>query len=193
LVINVSRKTCIRFGGFGGQGIITASIVLGYAAVVCEGKDAVQTQSFGQQARGGECKSEIIISDTMINYYTMEKADAQVIMSKPALERYLDGLRLGGCLIIDSDMVVSKPKRRDIEIVEIPATSTATRIGKTLVANMVMLGALIEKTEVVAEESLQKAISDIFPSVAEINIKAADEGKKLIGLRGDGKNANLRK
>ncbi|MDH5266064.1 MAG: 2-oxoacid:acceptor oxidoreductase family protein [Candidatus Bathyarchaeota archaeon] len=189
----MSRKTCIRFGGFGGQGIITASIVLGHAAVVCEGKDAVQTQSFGQQARGGECKSEIIISDTMINYYTMEKADVQVIMSKPALERYLDGLRLGGCLIIDSDIVVSKPKRKDIQVVEIPATSMAARMGKKLVANMVMLGALIEKTEVVAEESLQKAIRDLFPSVAEINIKAAEEGRKLMKLRSGGKNANLHK
>lgn len=178
----MSEKICIRFGGFGGQGIITASIVLGYAAVVCEGKDAVQTQSFGQQARGGECKSEIIVSDTTINCYTMEKADVQAIMSKLALERYLDGLRPGGCLIIDLDVVASKPKRRDIEIVEIPATSTATRMGKKIVANIVMLGALVEKTKVVAEESLQKAIRDLFPSVAEININAAEEGKKLIGL-----------
>ena len=191
--MKMSKKICIRFGGFGGQGIITASIVLGYAAVIYEGKDAVQTQSFGQQARGGECKSEIIISDTTINYYTMEQADVQVIMSRLALERYLNDLRPGGCLIIDSDMIANKPKRKGIEIVEIPATSTATRMGKKLVVNMVMLGALIEKTEVVAEESLQKAIRDLFPAVAEINIKAAEEGRKLIGLRGGGKNANLHK
>ena len=170
----------IRFGGFGGQGIITASVVLGNAAVY-EGKDVIQTQSYGQQARGGECKSEIMISDSPINYYTMEKTEIQVIMSRSALEKYLGDLRPRGCLILDSDMVRTTPQHTDIEVIEIPATSIATKMGKKIVANMIMLGALVEKTKVVTWESIRKAIRAFFPpSLAEINIKAAEEGKKLI-------------
>lgn len=170
----------VRFGGFGGQGIITSGVILGKAAIY-DGKDAVQSQSYGQQARGGECRCDVIISDEIIVYPLIDKADILVVMSRPALEAYIGTLKTGGCLILDADIVGFLPDRSDIEIVEISATKTASKLGKTIVANMIMLGALIKKTKIVSEESLRKAIYDTFhPSMVELNLRAVEEGMKLL-------------
>ena len=178
------NKVNVRFGGFGGQGIVMSAVILGTAAAVYEGKDAMQSQSYGQQARGGECRSEVIISDEKIVYPIVEKADILVIMSRPALETYISTLKTGGCLILDPDVVGFSPGRKDIEIIEIPATMTAAKLGRTLVANVVILGALVEKTKIVSEEALKKAISDLVPpSMVDLNLRAAEEGKKLMRSR----------
>ncbi|MEM3703050.1 MAG: 2-oxoacid:acceptor oxidoreductase family protein [Candidatus Bathyarchaeia archaeon] len=170
----------VRFGGFGGQGIITSGVILGRAAIY-DGKDAVQSQSYGQQARGGECRCDVIISDETIVYPLIDKADILVVMSRPALEAYIRTLKTGGCLILDTDLVGFIPDRSDIEIVEIPATKTASKLGRTIVANMVMLGALVKKTKIVSEEALRKAVHDTFHlSMVELNLKAVEEGMKLL-------------
>lgn len=171
----------VRFGGFGGQGIVMASVVIGTAAAVYDKKDAMQSQSYGQQARGGECRSEVIISDEKIVYPVVDKVDVLVVMSRPAFEGYMGSLKTGGCLILDPDVVRCVPDRKDIEVIEMPATMIATKLGRTIVANMVMLGALVEKTKIVSEEALRKAIRDLVPSsMVDLNLKAAEEGKKLI-------------
>lgn len=175
----MAEKVNVRFGGFGGQGIVTMSIILGNAAVLHDRKDAVQTQSYGQQARGGECRSEVIISDETITYPVVDEVDALIIMSKPALKGYIDTLKPGGYLIVDPD-VAGRPERKDIEILEIPATVTAAKLGKTIVANSVMLGALVEKTKIVTEEGLLKSIENsVAPAFVDINLKAAKEGIRL--------------
>jgi len=171
----------VRFGGFGGQGIIMASVVLGMAAAVYDKKDAIQSQSYGQQARGGECRSEVIISDEPIVYPVVDKADILVVMSRPAFEGYIASLKTGGCLILDPDVIGCVPDREDIEVIEIPATMMATKLGRTITANMVMLGALVEKTKIVSEEAFRKAIRDLVPSsMVDLNLKAAEEGRKLM-------------
>jgi 2-oxoglutarate ferredoxin oxidoreductase subunit gamma len=174
------NKINVRFGGFGGQGIVTSGVILGQAAVY-DGKDVVQSQSYGQQARGGECISDVIISEETIIYPLVDEADILVIMSRPALETYIRTFKTGGCLILDADVVRGSPDRKDIEIIKIPATTTAAKLGRTIVANMVMLGALVEKTKIVSEESLKRAIRDLVPpSMVDLNLRAAEEGKKLM-------------
>lgn len=94
----------IRFSGFGGQGIILSGVIYGQAAVL-EGKNAIQTQSYGSESRGGACKSDVTISDEEIYELESPQVDVLVAMSQQAYQKYLSTLRDGGILIIDKDLV----------------------------------------------------------------------------------------
>lgn len=174
-------ETSIRFGGFGGQGVVLVSVVLGTAASTHQGNYAVQNQSYGQQARGGECMSEIRISDKEILYPLIDEVDILVVMSQSALQKYAHSLKTGGCLMLDPDLVSYKSKRDDIQVISVPATRIAARLGNRIVANMVILGALMEKTRIVSEDALGKAMENLLPSsVIDLNIKAVEEGRRII-------------
>ncbi len=177
----MSEKTVIRFCGFGGQGIILSSVVFGRAAVEYGGKHGVQTQSFGSEARGGECKSELTLSDEHINSPIADMADILVAMSQQAYERYIDTLKKDGLLVIDPDMVKEIKDRKDVQRVEVPATKTASeKIKKQITANMVMLGFLQDFTGLISKENLKKAVKDSVPEkFLEANLKAVDEGIKI--------------
>ncbi|MEM1590021.1 MAG: 2-oxoacid:acceptor oxidoreductase family protein, partial [Candidatus Bathyarchaeia archaeon] len=141
-------QSALQFCGFGGQGIILATTVLGDAAVRA-GLNAVQTQSFGAEARGGECQAQLIIAPGPIFSPVVTSFDVLVALSKPALNRYLPRLKNGGLLIIDPHLV-NKPARFDITIYTIPATFlAATHLGQKIVANMIILGCLQQITSIV--------------------------------------------
>jgi 2-oxoglutarate ferredoxin oxidoreductase subunit gamma len=165
----------IRLAGFGGQGIVMAGYVLGHAGIL-GGKNALQTQSYGSESRGGACKSDVIISDREIWDLAPHTLDALVAMSQPALDKYLPGLKEGGLLIYDSDLV--KPGERMTGSVGLPATDMAhQRFGNDMVANMVMLGCLAGLTGVVSRESFRRAISEsVPPKTVETNLDAFEEG-----------------
>ncbi|MEM2960309.1 MAG: 2-oxoacid:acceptor oxidoreductase family protein [Candidatus Bathyarchaeia archaeon] len=170
----------VRFGGFGGQGIVLSSVILGLAATY-DGKYACQTASYGAEARGGKCKSEVIISNEEIIYPIIDQPKVLVIMSQQALDSYLDDLESDGLLIVDPDMTRDFDKRKDVEITKIPATRVADKLGNRIVANMIMLGALQAKTGLVSEESLRRAILASVPQrFVEINLKALEKGAKLV-------------
>jgi 2-oxoglutarate ferredoxin oxidoreductase subunit gamma len=170
----------IRFGGFGGQGIVLSSVVLGLAAVY-DDKYVVQRASYGSEARGGKCKSEIIISDEEISYPLIDNLQTLVIMSQQAFDSYINELMPGGLLIVDPDMVDNIEERKDINVLKVPAAKTADSLGNRIIANMAMLGALQEKTEMVSKESLQKSIKDSVPQrFIDLNLKAMDAGSKIV-------------
>ncbi len=178
----------IRFGGFGGQGIVTAGIILARAAALHDNLNALQTQSYGPEARGGASKSEVIISDSEIYYPKVQKPDIFVCMSQQALDKYLKDLR--GVLIYDGSLIKKVPE--GVKAYSIPATMLAKReLGKTIVANIIMLGALAEITEVVSRDALKKAVLESVPKgTEELNIKALEigfeEGRKALeGENGD--------
>src|SRR6185369_12593623 len=99
----------LRFSGAGGQGLITAGIIMAKAASIYEGKQAVQSQSYGPEARGGASKSEVIISDGPIDYPKITKCDALLAMTQEAANKYSHDLKEGGVLLIDSDLVKNIP------------------------------------------------------------------------------------
>jgi 2-oxoglutarate ferredoxin oxidoreductase subunit gamma len=170
----------VRFGGFGGQGIVLSSVVLGLAAVY-DDKYVVQRASYGSEARGGKCKSEIIISDEEISYPLIDNLQTLVIMSQQAFDSYINELMPGGLLIVDPDMVDNIEERKDINVLKVPAAKTADSLGNRIIANMAMLGALQEKTEMVSKESLQKSIKDSVPQrFIDLNLKAMDAGSKIV-------------
>jgi 2-oxoglutarate ferredoxin oxidoreductase subunit gamma len=169
----------VRFGGFGGQGIVLSSVVLGLAAVY-DDKYVVQRASYGSEARGGKCKSEVIISDEEISYPLIDNLQTLVIMSQQAFDSYINELKPGGLLIVDPDMVDNPKKRKDVNVLKIPAAKTADMLGNRIIANMTMLGALQKITGMVSKDSLQKSIRDSVPNrFIELNLKSMNEGGKI--------------
>ncbi len=106
----MAKRYEIRFSGAGGQGLITAGIILAEAASIIEGKHAVQSQSYGPEARGGASKSEVIISDGPIDYPKATIVDACLAMTQEAADKYANGIKPGGLLLLDSDFVKNEPK-----------------------------------------------------------------------------------
>jgi 2-oxoglutarate ferredoxin oxidoreductase subunit gamma len=174
-------RTEIRIAGTGGMGVVLAGILVGHAAVVYGGLDAVQTQSYGSEARGTAAKSEVIISDKPIRYPKVLKSDYFVVMSQKALDLYLSGSKKGSVVIIDPDLVDGTDIANDYEVLEIPAMKSADKLGRRLVANMVMLGALIKKSGIFSIEVLEQALPDMVPEkTVELNVKAIRKGAALL-------------
>ena len=174
----------IRIGGFGGQGVIMTGIVIGKAASLFDGKNAVQTQSYGPEARGGASKTEVVISDETIDYPKVQAPDIFIAMSQTALMKYKDDLKDEGILIIDpnEDEIADFVAEKKIKLFRAPATRTATEvIGLRVVANIVMMGAIVKATGVVSVEAAKDAILDSVPKGTEKkNIQAFEAGYGLI-------------
>ncbi len=169
----------VRFSGFGGQGIILSAVILGRAAVMYDGNYAVQTQVYGPEARGGASMSSVIIDDAPILYPKVKDPDILVIMSQEGFEKYGVQVNENALMILDSSLVRSRPRCRYLEV---PATTEAKNtLGREIVANIIMLGALVRATGIVREESLEKAILDSVPKGTEsLNMKAMKRGMELV-------------
>jgi 2-oxoglutarate ferredoxin oxidoreductase subunit gamma len=175
----VPKRIELIISGFGGQGVVLAGEILGRAAAY-EGKHVVQTQSYGAEARGSTARSEVIISDSKIDFPKVRKCDILVVMSQNALEMHLKDLEKG-VLIVDKDKVEHLPETK-ARVFKIPATKTAAKLLKSrLYANVIMLGALTKITGIVKEEAVEKAIADRMSETArEANIRGFRKGLKLV-------------
>ena len=169
----------VRFSGFGGQGVILAAVILGRAAALYDGKHAVQTQVYGPEARGGASMSAVIIDDEPILYPEVSVPDIYVIMSQEGFERYGAKAPKDAVMVIDTDMVEGRP---ECTFHEIPATSEARNtLGKVIVANIVMLGAVVAATGIVSDAAIEKAVLDSVPKGTEkLNLAALKKGMELI-------------
>jgi len=173
------KRFTIQICGFGGQGVILASIIFGMAAVTEKGYFAVQTQSFGSEARGGECQAELVLSKEPIYSPTSNNVNMLLGMSNLAFNRYLTRVGTKGTLIIDPDLV-NNPNRADVTIFEIPANQIAKELGFALSANMVFLGALQRVSEIISEQDLFSAIrQNVNERFLDINLLAARKGIEL--------------
>jgi 2-oxoglutarate ferredoxin oxidoreductase subunit gamma len=169
----------VRFSGFGGQGIILAAVILGRAAALYDGKHAVQTQVYGPEARGGASMSAVIIDDEPILYPEVSVPDIYVIMSQEGFERYGAKAPKEAVMLIDPDMVEGRP---ECTFHGIPATSEArTILGKVIVANIVMLGAVVAVTGIVSDAAIEKAVLDSVPKGTEkLNLSALRRGMEIM-------------
>lgn len=165
----------IRLAGFGGQGIVMAGYILGRAGVL-DGANALQTQSYGSESRGGASKSDVIISEDEILDLVPSSLDVLVAMSQPALDEHLRRLTTSGSLIYDSDLV--KPGNVGEQAFGLPATDIAEKtFGRDVVANVIMLGCIVGRTGVVRRDSLRTAISEsVPPKTVDMNLGAFEEG-----------------
>jgi 2-oxoglutarate ferredoxin oxidoreductase subunit gamma len=170
----------ILIGGVGGQGVVLSGILLGTAATLFEGKKAVQTQSYSSELRGGSARAEVIISEEPVTDPQVRKPDILIVLAEDALSKYIDGVKTGGLLVIDSDLVKGA-KSGNYEILSVPATSVADKeMGNIVVANLIILGALIKKTGLLSVESMEKAIEVSVPKKAiALNLNAFRKGLEL--------------
>jgi len=175
----VPKRVEVRICGLGGQGVVLAGEILGRAAVY-GGKHAVQTQSYGAEARGSAAKSEVIISDETIGFPIVRKCDILVAMSQGALDKHLKDLKEDGFLLVDRDMVQQVPSVK-AKVFKIPATKTAeTELKSSIYANVVMLGALTTITGIVSKEAVEKAIIDsVSEEAKETNLNGLKKGFEL--------------
>ncbi len=175
----MSRKE-ILIGGVGGQGVVLSGILLGTAATLFDGKKAVQTQSYSSELRGGSTRAEVIISEEPVTDPQVRKPDILIALAEDALSKYVDRVKPKGLLVIDSDLVKGA-KPGDYEILSIPATSIADKeMGNIVVANLIILGAIIRKTGLLSVEAMEKAIEMSVPKKAiTLNLNAFRRGLKL--------------
>lgn len=170
----------IVFSGSGGQGVVTASILLAEAAVLYESLNAVQSQSYGPEARGGSTRSDVIISDSNINYPKVIQPNVLVSLTQQAYDKFYPIIRPGGLLITDTRFVKIRSKV-DAQHQELPMYQTVMdKIGKPIVFNICMLGAVIALTDIVKTESVIKVLESRIPSnFLEINQNALTLGIQL--------------
>lgn len=168
----------IRLAGFGGQGIILAGHILGKAAALYDNKDAVLSQSYGPEARGGACAAEVVISDEPVDYPLFDKADIVVVMSLEASTKYGPTVKDGGTVLVDSDLARSNAEGPNIH--SAPFTRTAEGLGNRMAANVVMLGFLTGVTGVVSREAMEESVrTSVRPRFVELNLKAFARGYEL--------------
>jgi len=175
----------VRVAGFGGQGIIRAGLMLAMAACIHDNKNAVQTQSYGPESRGGSCKSEVVISDEEVDYPRVVEPDVLVVMSQEAFTTYAKTLKPGGTLLLDPDMVPRHEFKDSAQVFKIPSTKMAEELGKTIVANVIMLGALVAVSGITTPEAFKNALLSNIPKGTEkLNLSAFEKGfeygKKLL-------------
>jgi 2-oxoglutarate ferredoxin oxidoreductase subunit gamma len=165
------------FSGSGGQGVITAAIILAEAAVMHENLNAVQSQTYGAAARGGATRSDVIIADSEIRYPKVIQPNVLVCLTQAAYNSYYPVIRPGGLLLTDKRFVKTE-KKVDARQVELPMYDTVMeQIGKPIVFNICMLGAVIGLIHIVQPESIMKVLQDRIPSgFLEMNQKAVNLG-----------------
>lgn len=172
------EKYEIRLSGSGGQGLLLGGIILAEGAIH-DGKNAVQTQSYGPEARGGASKSEVIISTEEIDFPKVRNCDILLSLTQKAYDQYSVGLKNDGILIVDNS--VKAEKTGNIKLFSVPILDAALNdLGKPMVTNIVALGVLVEITKVITKESLEQAVLERVPKGTEdLNKKALSLGYEI--------------
>ena len=170
----------LRFSGSGGQGVILATVIMAEAAVIA-GKYTAQSQSYGPEARGGSCKAECIISEEQIHFTKVTHPTFLMALTQKALDDYAKGLPKETVVLMD-DSLAAPECLRDNKVVSLPILKTAkVTVGKAFTANIVAVGAVNKLLGIVSPEEIRKAVLLHIPAgTEEINMKALEEGEKLI-------------
>lgn len=172
----------IRLSGTGGQGMILAGIILGEAAAIYDDLHALQSQSYGPEARGGASKSEVIISENDIDYPRVTKPDLLLALSQSACDTYSKDLNKDSVLLVDSIQVKRMPANAEYKIYKIPFCKISREItGREITTNIVALGAVNEILKAVSFESLEKALLSKVPKGTEdMNRKSLAAGAEAV-------------
>ena len=164
----------IRIVGFGGQGVGLAGFILGKAITLYDGKQAVMTQSYGPEARGGASSANIVLSDEAIDYPFAQEPDILVALSQEGYDRFHLGVKQNALIIVEHDLVNTLQNKG---VYRIPCTRLAEELGRRIVANVVMLGYITNVTDAVSRSAMEKAIkSSVKPKTVPLNIRAFEAG-----------------
>jgi 2-oxoglutarate ferredoxin oxidoreductase subunit gamma len=175
-------QTEIILSGFGGQGMLFAGQLMAYAALDA-GKHVTWFPSYGPEMRGGTAHCVVIVSDDEIGSPVVRNPAAVVIMNLPSLDKYEPLVKAGGTLVVNASLVDRAPTRGDVDSTMVPAISIAEGIGDKRLANLVMLGALLERRPVLEPEAVKQALEKHIPArhrhLLESNYKALARGAEV--------------
>jgi 2-oxoglutarate ferredoxin oxidoreductase subunit gamma len=152
----------IIIAGFGGQGVLSMGQLIAYAAMI-EGKEVSWMPSYGPEMRGGTANCIVIVSPTRISSPIVTKFDSAIVLNQPSLEKFEKAVKPGGFLLFEESSIISLPTRTDIDLLSIPAVEEAAKMQKKQVANMVLLGAFLERRPVVRPENVMEALREVLP------------------------------
>ena len=174
------ERSRLVFSGSGGQGVITAAILLAKAAVLFEGKNATQSQSYGAAARGGATRSDVLISESDIYFPKVVQPNILVSLTQESYNTFSGIIRPGGLLLVDAKFV-SIEKKVDAKHISLPMYDTVMeKVGKPIVFNICMLGALLGATGLVQAESILKVLETSIPKdFMDMNKKALELGMEM--------------
>ena len=171
--------------GFGGQGVLTAGLMLADAGME-SGKHVTWYPSYGSEMRGGTANCGVTISDAEVSSPFVVKADMAVAMNQPSLDKYESIVKPGGVLIYNEDLSRYTPTRSDIKVIAVPATTLAESVGNTRALNVVLLGTIVAVSDIIADETAKVIIAEKLgarkPQFLESNLKAYALGREL-GLK----------
>ena len=172
-------KNSFVFSGSGGQGIMSAGIMLAHAAID-ESKHATYLPEYGPEQRGGSAKCTVILSDTEIISPLTKKCDNLICMNEQAYKKFAGDLKAGGLLVLNSSRIKTEETRDDVKVISVPVDDIALELGNVRVANIVLIGALIGASGIVSKEIFVKSLEEKFkakkPEVLQMNILALEKG-----------------
>jgi 2-oxoglutarate ferredoxin oxidoreductase subunit gamma len=172
----------IIIAGFGGQGVLSMGQLLVYAAMI-EGKEVSWMPSYGPEMRGGTANCIVIVSEARISSPIVSKFDSAIVLNQPSLDKFIDKVLPGGLVIYERSTIINPPTRTDIEVLSIGAIEEAHRLTSKQVANVVLLGAYLERRPVVKPENVILALRKVLPPhrhhLLPVNEKALARGKEL--------------
>jgi len=173
----------VIMAGFGGQGIVSGGIMLAYTGMM-DGLNVTFFPAYGAEMRGGTANCSVVVSSDPVASPVVGSPDSVLIMNEPSLAKFEPMVRPGGRLFLNTSLVASRPKRNDVEVVDIAANDIAEELGNIKCANMVMLGAFARKTGAVRVETLKDNIKKVYPrakdALIEMNKKAIDRGAEAV-------------
>lgn len=174
----------IIIAGFGGQGVMSMGQLIAYAGML-EEKGVSWLPSYGPEQRGGTANCAVVVSDEPVGSPLVTRPTTAIVLNNPSFDKFEPRVRPGGLLLLNSSLVVRASERKDIEIIEINATDIANDLGNARVANMVLLGAFLERTHIVSEESIIESLKKVLSAdkhhLLEVNERALEKGASLVG------------
>jgi len=169
----------VRLSGYGGQGIVTAGHIIGKAAALYDGKDAVMTEAYGPERAGGWSCANVIVSDEPMDYPLIVHPDILVAMSQEAFDKDVHQVKEGGLVLIEKTLV-DPGEQADRNTVRVDAVKTADELGRRVVASIVMLGAFTTITGIITPKAVKRAVVESVPKGTEaLNTRAFGAGLEL--------------
>ena len=172
----------IIVAGFGGQGVLSLGQIIAYAAMK-EGKEVSWMPAYGPEMRGGTANCIVIVSEARISSPIVTQFDSAIVLNQPSLDKFADHVKIGGFLLTERSGIVVPSVRSDIEILNIAAFEEAQKMDKKQVANMILLGAFLERRPIVRTENVVQALKEVLPErhhhLLPLNEQALLAGKKL--------------
>ena len=172
----------IIIAGFGGQGVLSMGQIIAYSAMK-EGKEVSWMPAYGPEMRGGTANCIVIVSPVKVSSPIVTMFDSGIVLNQPSLDKFADNIKAGGLLVCEESAIINPCVRTDIDVLMIPASETANNMGKKQIANMIILGAFLERRPIVSVVNVLQALREVLPArhhhLIPLNEEALHAGQRM--------------